>query len=279
MTAAHSLDSIVRNLDETLGVTYVYRQAPGVVNGPGFGFGSGPSVGLIGPNPLVPGSAFEFHLFKPGLPRLNSPAQMVGVRLEQWSKLVGILFCPPTRKLGKDEIVPNLEYFNYRSGSFVDFFCAGYGTGWKSSPPEKPVFVIKVNGAKWVFNVKEYNSLREELERVSRWQYSGETDLLLLAVRKKPEQAAYLDFSTAIACNLEQMQTDGAFTSVGAFFEQIFRFGQTCNGSDRLKILSDKMGVKKGIDFLEDGILSILPAAVSKLYRSAQHYAISDISI
>jgi hypothetical protein len=272
MIAAHSLDSIVRNLDETLGVKYV--NLPGI--GPSSGSGIGPSSG---PG-IVPGSAFETHLFLPGLhPSQSRPAQTIKVRLEQWSKLVGVLFCPPTRRLGRDEIVPNLEYFHHRSGSFVDFFCVGYGAGWPSSATEQSQVVMTVDDVKWLFSSKEYNSLRAELEKVSRWKYSGETDLLLLVARKESQHAAYFDFSTAIACNLEKMQTDGAFSSVGAFFEQIFRFAQTCNSSDPVRTLSDQMGVKKGINFLEDGILSLLPEAVGKLYRSAKHYAIRDISI
>jgi hypothetical protein len=253
MLPAHTLESIIQNLDQQLGSKVVEMSLPA------------PSMKI-------------WHMHA-GMPTSESEeTYTVRVEVGKFSKLIGILFCPPTRRLGKEEIIPNLEYFHYRSESFVDFFCVGYGLGWTSDTNPDFEAVATVDSAPWLFSAGKYNSLRAEMEGLSRWEYSGETDLLLLAARKNSIETAYLDFSTAIACNLEAMQKDGAFSSVGAFFEQVFRFGQTFEGSDPIATFSDRMGLKRGKNFLEDGILSLLPDAVSSLYRSAKHYAISDIS-
>lgn len=41
-------------------------------------------------------------------------------------RMVGLLFARPDDTLAKVEVVPNLDYFHYRSGKHINFFCAGY---------------------------------------------------------------------------------------------------------------------------------------------------------
>ena len=72
----------------------------------------------------------------------------------------------------------------------------------------------------------------------STWEYSGGCDLILAnAGLRMPADSgrqaeAYLDFSTAIAVNLEKMKAEGAIDSVAGFFEQIIRFTEKYDGSD-----------------------------------------------
>lgn len=197
----------------------------------------------------------------------------------QWSKIVGILFCSPASQLGKDEVLPNLEYFHHRSGTFVDFFCVGYGAHWPEShtPPEARV-VAEIGKTRWLFSPEDFNATRAELQRMANWVYSGESDLLLAVARKSESQVARLDLSTAIACNLEEMLRDGAITSARAFFEQIFRFGETYTGSDPVFALSDRMGMRAGSNFLMDTVLSLVPESVRTSYKAAKHFAIRDVS-
>ena len=254
MIPTHSVDSVLKDLNCSLGIKTIERQI------------------------LVPSN--KIGLVIAGQPPIQPyDTRTVTVTIEQWSKLVGILFCAPTSHLGKEEITRHLEYFHYRSGHFVDFFCVGYGAAEAPSPSsDSDLVVASVDQVNWTFSPKDYNSFRAHLEEISRWKYSGESDLLLLVARKEHETRASLDFSTAIACNLERMQKDEAFSSVRAFFEQIFRFGETYQGSDPVWDLSDKMGLQRGKNFLQEAVLSLLPEPTRKLYRSAKHYAIRDIS-
>jgi hypothetical protein len=252
MIPAHSIESVLRDLNEVLGARTEQRKV------------------------VVPSS--KIGLMIAGQPIQSFETRTVNVSIEQWSKLVGILFCEPTSPLGKEEITHHLEYFHYRSGHFVDFFCVGYGASPSSSRDQSNRIVARVEEVDWTFNAKDFNLFRAQLEGNSRWKYSGESDLVLLVARKSPKTEITLDFSTAIACNLELMQKDEAFSSVRAFFEQIFRFGETYQGSDPIWDLSDKMGLQRGRNFLLEAVLSLLPEATSKLYQSAKHYAIRDIS-
>ena len=251
MISAHSLDSIAGKIDSSLGVSTVQRRE------------------------LV----VEHGLVVPGMPLPSPRTRTVNVRVEQWSKLVGILFCPPGRKMAREEVLPQLDDFYYRSGRFVDFFCPGYGAYWPAAEPGEDVQVVAtVKGVKWQYSAQKFDACRREVEQHCDWNYSGEAELLLLTARKEPGKTAVLDFSTTIACNLEAMAKDEAFSSVGAFFQQIFRFGEQYQGSDPVWDLSDKMGIRVGKSALLEAILSFLPDVLQKKYKSARHYAVRDIN-
>jgi hypothetical protein len=138
--------------------------------------------------------------------------------------------------------------------------------------------VVTVDEAPWLFSAKEFNACRAELEGISKWQYSGESEVVLLVARKVDGQTAILDLSTAVACNLDEMARDGAFTSVGAFFEQVCRFGEQYKGKDPIWDLSDKMGLRVGKNFLQEMLLTLVPESTRRAYKEAKHYAIRDIS-
>src|ERR1700682_4350886 len=92
-------------------------------------------------------------------PRTQYRTEVVEERTEQWAKLVGILFCAPSSKVGKDEILPNLAYFHHRSGMFVDFFCVGY------EESNDPQCVAVVGNSKWNFNAQDFTACLAQLER------------------------------------------------------------------------------------------------------------------
>lgn len=198
----------------------------------------------------------------------------------QWSKLVGVLFCMPSSQPGKEEILPGLD-FHYRSGFFVDFFCIGYGPASLPQPGLIPTpGVATVKSVEWFFNASEFNACRADFESATKWRYSGETDLLLVVARKPQDGGlVQLDYSCALACNPEAMKRDGAITSVRAFFEAIFRFGEKCKDDDPVWALSDKFGIAAGGGALQEGLLSLLPETVAKQYKSIRHLAVTDISI
>lgn len=254
MIPAQSLENIQRAIDSSLGVK-VRRVSKRV---PSYNFGL-----------VIAGQA----------PKPQYRTEIVEERTEQWSKLVGVLFCMPTSKAGKDEVLPNLDYFHHRSGLFVDFFCIGYGTHpGEHDVTEKPQPVAVVDNAQWRFSARQFNNCRAQLEADPKWKYSGETDLLLAVARKPKDGAAYLDCSCVIACNLEEMAKDGAIQSIRAFFEKVFQFGEQYKGNDPVWELSDKFGVSGGGQLLAEAVLTLLPEEVRKRYKATRRFAISDAS-
>jgi hypothetical protein len=210
-------------------------------------------------------------------PRTRYRNEVVYETHMQSSKLVGILCAPPRSTAAKDEILASLDYFHHRSGYFVDFFCIGYDRRGHSNADVRPAATV-VDGRDWNFSEKDFNLTRSQLEGACKWTFSGEADLILAVARKSDSGKAWIDYSCAIACNLEAMVRDGAISSVRSFFESIFRFGETFDGEDPVWKLSDKLGISQGGHLLEEAVLTLLPDVVKRQYKSAKHFAIRDVS-
>ena len=204
--------------------------------------------------------------------------QTVRIKESRNSKLVGILFCHPKTPLAKTEIVDQLPHFHERSGEAVDFFCAGYGAYWPPQHFADQKVVTSINGEKWLFSEKAFSQVIDELETETQWIYSGETELILVNAVKKNSDEAELDFHSAIVCNLEVMFQAKAFTSVRAFFTDIFLYAKTHSENDPTWGLSDSKGLSVGNSALLEAVLSLLPKSLSDAYRSGKHYAVRNIA-
>jgi hypothetical protein len=195
------------------------------------------------------------------------------------SRLIGIVFCRPGSKYA-DEIIKDLPYYNFRSGSFVDFFFAGYGSEWAADGDPDSKAVAKFNEQdEWCFSPQAFDSLRREMERRTVWTYAGGTDILLFAARgDRSTLSQELDFGAVIACNFEHMENDGAITSVAIFLESVIRFGEKYTGDDPLWQLSDELGFKRAKGFVLDVLLAVLPEPLRRLFKGGRHLAVRDIS-
>ena len=81
--------------------------------------------------------------------------------------IVGILFCQPDSPLGREEIVPSLDYFHHYSGKNIDFYCVGYGAYW---PPETPAKKVgKIGYTEWLFSSQEFSTMVKDLEIKTSW--------------------------------------------------------------------------------------------------------------
>lgn len=211
---------------------------------------------------------------------MNSPTRYKTVRVEETrdSKLIGILFAHPNSPLAKLEIVNHLNQFHHRSGEAVDFFCVGYGAYWPEGYKPDILRATNIDGTDWLFSDAAFSQVIDEIEELTKWQYSGETELLLLAAVKNDVGETHLDFGTAIVCNLETMKKDQAFTSVRAFFEGVFRFAKTNSCSDPAWALSDSAGLKVAGSALKEAVLSLIPNNLKELYKKAEHYAVRNIA-
>lgn len=211
---------------------------------------------------------------------MNRPLRYQTVRSteERKSKLIGILLCHPQSPLAKAEILGHLPFFHKRSGEAIDFFCAGYGAYW---PPEHYTdqnVAVRINDEDWLFSNDAFLQVVEEIEQESKWKYSGETELLLIPAVKAPDNSVAFQYQLAIVCNLERMAKDGAFSSVRAFFEGLFRYAKSQSVDVSAWEFSDKKGIEVVGDVLKDSVLSLLPAQLRTGYKKASHYAIKNIA-
>jgi hypothetical protein len=193
-------------------------------------------------------------------------------------RMVGLLFAPPETRLAREEIIPGLPYFHYRSGDHIDFFCAGYRRyGPDLEPGEK---AVSEDTPPWIFNLWMYDEFRRQIQQLSRWRYSGEADLLLMNARFNDiSKTASLDFTSAIACDLDRMMKDGAIQGARRFFEDIFHFAETVQTLDPTWGFSDEQGLRTAGSALKRVVLSLLPKHLGDDYRRAEHFAVRDISL
>jgi hypothetical protein len=212
---------------------------------------------------------------------INSPTRYQTVRSteKRQSKLVGILLCHPNSPLAKSEILGHLPQFHIRSGEAIDFFCAGYGAYWPPNHHVDQNVVARINKEDWLFSNEAFNQVIEELERESKWEFSGETELLLIPVSKSSDGGVTFQYQDSIVCNLEAMAKDDAFTSVRAFFELIFRFAKSKSAEDSTWEFSDKLGMGVAGNMLKDFIISLLPKPLQSGYKKASHYAVKNIAV
>ena len=209
---------------------------------------------------------------------MNQPTRYKNVSVSEMrdSKLIGILLAHPKASLPKKEIINLLPHFHLRSGEAIDFFCVGYGAYWPPEHYSDQNKVTSIEGVDWLFSEQAYSNVIDELEASSKWKYSGETELLLISAVKKTEELI-LDYNTAIVCNLELMSKDGAFTSVKAFFTDLFNYSKQQSEKNPTWALSDDRGIKVGKSALKDAVLSLLPKVLKENYKKAEHYAVVNI--
>lgn len=205
--------------------------------------------------------------------------QTIEIELERKSKLVGLLFSHPESKLAQEEIIKHLPHFHLRSGNAVDFFCIGYGAFWPPNHHLNTKNVVTIEGVDWLFSEEAFSNVIDELQQESKWEYSGETDLILVSAVKDQSGNTYLDFDNAIVCNLEGMSKDNAFTSVRSFFTGLFKYAKSHSASDPTWGLSDAQGATIAKSALKDAVLSLLPASLKDSYKKAEHYAVRNISL
>lgn len=211
---------------------------------------------------------------------INTPTryQTKIVHEERDSKLVGILLAHPRSILSKSEIIGHLSYFHYRSGEAIDFFCVGYGANWPENHYPDQNSTARIDGVDWFFSERAFSDVINELESKTKWQFSGETELILVPAKKDGNGQTVMDYSFAIVCNLEAMQKDKAFTSVRSFFEGIFRFAKKNSCINKTWGLSDQQGLRVGQSAIKEAVLSLLPRNLKVSYKKAEHYAVRDIS-
>ena len=89
---------------------------------------------------------------------------------------------------------------------------------------------------------------------------------------------ACLDFASTIVCDLVRMKADGAISTVGTFFEEIFRYAEGRSDCDPTWGLSDAMGGRVASRALTRFVLSLLPKKLGKDVRRAAHFAVRDVS-
>jgi hypothetical protein len=187
------------------------------------------------------------------------------------ARLVGLLFARPRTPFAAAEIVPSLRYFHQRSGHSINFYCAGFEVGWDlAATPDTDILTA--------YSDTEFDAFRRDIETRCKWRYSGGADLLLANARFDGWEVA-IDFSSMISANLVKMKSDGAIDSVDSFFERIFQYSETQDGTDPTWGFSDSSARSLIPSALKNLLISFLPEGLRADSKKAFHFVVSDLSL
>jgi len=137
------------------------------------------------------------------------------------------------------EILDNLEYLHLRSNKYIDFFFPGY----------RPIDITctKFNiSLDWEFISGDFVSAIDRIERISKWRYSGNSEILILEWSHRAIQ-----FEHAISLDLDYLVKSEIIESPSSLLEDIIRIAKSCNRvsefSTELNLLEAKHSVLKAI--------------------------------
>lgn len=183
--------------------------------------------------------------------------------------IVGILITRPDLITG-EEIVRSLNYYHHLTSNNIDFYLPGYGAYWNSVKYPDMTVVTIIDGIEWYFSNKAFVEFIENLEDKSSWQYTGESELLLISYHNKT-----LDFSEVVLFHLDKMLTDNTISSISAFVTQLNRLLKI-NRSTWLFSLQE--GTKCIVETFIKEIVNQLPTYISKPLSRGRHYLCQDFS-
>ena len=135
-------------------------------------------------------------------------------------EIVVFLFVKPTNQDATD-IIQEFEYIHYNSAKYCSVYAIGY-----SDDPKKKNFshykkVAEIIGHDWYFSNKTFVEFKNNLEKRIKWEYSGETEVLIL--QNNPGGRDPLNFSNYVAIDVNKGLREGYIDSFQRFMESLIR--------------------------------------------------------
>lgn len=197
------------------------------------------------------------------------------VRTNQSSRLAAIVFANGSKGFVRSEIVPLVEYWNYRSKDYVTFFFVGY-VGDDSAEDSE---FVRASLHPDAFDEKSFVEAIESFEQESTWKYRGDTPLILCRAflryhKTTGEPKAFLDLSSIIEFELEHALREKAIHSVDSFFELVILVAKETPGGSLEWKLSDKLGARALGDALVEAILGKLPRGTKHLVDAIRFFRV-----
>ena len=179
---------------------------------------------------------------------------------------IGILITRPDLEVGKS-ILNSLNYFHHLSGNNTNFYLPGYGAYWYKSYPDGQV-VTKIEGVDWSFSDKMFVCFINDLETYSKWEYSGESELLMLEYKD-----GILSYDNMMQFYLDNMLRDRVIVSIPSFFQQLFRI---CKKDKSLKDIGSAFGKDKLIQVTKENILNNIPPSLANVFAQEKYFCIRN---
>jgi hypothetical protein len=190
------------------------------------------------------------------------------------SRLLGLLFAPDGAPLTREQVIPRLGQFHWRSRHAMDLFCAGYGRRGGTASIDATFRTVLEHGpdGEWLFSDLGFDDVRRGVEAASGWRYSGEVDLLLVNAHLDTDSGdALVDFRSGAEIRLANAIADQAIGSVAGLLERLFEYAERNPHTANAARFAVKQAGKTIAGSLVDVVLGALPLDVRQLWKQGRH--------
>ena len=179
---------------------------------------------------------------------------------------VGLFFARDREANGiRDEIASSFDYWNKDSGEYFDMFFPGW------------YFLDR----KLQFNQDRFQEHRSEIEGLSKWRYSGETDILIVNFDYDIEtHQAHFDFTEGIVLLVEEMirkQQTGSLATLLALINNQAHKHSDRDGDNAVWKISDSMGLLRGRQSFWDALKKFVLRDFSQVYDNVRPFGVCDL--
>lgn len=179
---------------------------------------------------------------------------------------IGILITRPDLDTGKN-ILGSLNHYHHLSGENINFYLPGYGAYWYGVYPDEQL-VTKIDGVDRSFSDQAFVQFINDLEEQSKWEYSGESELLLLDYKNNR-----LSLDNILEFYLDNMLRDNVIDSISSFFQKLIRL---CKGGKDIKKVSDSLGRDKLVQVTKDSLINIIPSYLGNVFTQERHFCVRN---
>lgn len=151
----------------------------------------------------------------------------------------------------------------------MNFYLAGYGAYWPNSEYPDGKIVSVIDGVNWSFSNQKFVQFISELEKYSKWSYSGESELLLIELKN-----GILSYKNVMLFHLDNMIRDNVIQSIHLFFEQLFRI---CANKETMNQISNALGNNKLKQISKEKILENIPLEMGKVFMQQKYFCVKNI--
>ena len=135
-------------------------------------------------------------------------------------EIVVFLFVKPTTQDAID-FIQEFEYIHYNSAKYCSIYAIGYSDNPEKKTDKYYRRVTEIVDSNWYFSNKAFVDFKNNLERRIKWEYSGETEVLIL--QNNPGSRDPLNFSNYVAIDVNKGLREGYIDSFQRFMECLIR--------------------------------------------------------
>ena len=184
-------------------------------------------------------------------------------------EIVIFIFAKPNTNMGK-QVVSEFEYIHYNTYKYCSVYAIGYSDD--SERIKKNNIITTVNRTNWAYITKDFVDFKNKLEQRIKWEYSGETEVMILQNNIDNISNA-LNFQNYVVINIEKGIKEGYIDSFQSFMESVMRRARSVVEAKKLikSVRKDRLKIKDIIEGAIDDCKKI-PTPVKKIIKDRLFY-------